>query len=778
MDIKKICIGCMHEKADGERVCRNCGFDISSYKPQQYELPPYTILRGKYMVGKVLGAGGFGITYLGFDLNLELRVAIKEYYVRNVMYRDRTTSTRVSVSAGSAAQEQVYRANRERFAREAKTLARLESLPGIVRVYNYFEENGTAYIVMEYLAGQTLKQYIASMGGKLSWDTTMSIMHPVMESLHQLHNQGIIHRDISPDNMMFSSGGTLKLVDFGGAKTDIQDANDQRSTVIMTKKGYSPVEQVISGKVQGAWTDEYAMAATFYYCLCGVIPTDSMERLTGVDIVPMKNHGADITPAQEHVIMKGLSIKAEDRYPSMKEFISALDMADASGKRMKSRQSEAGPQAGTSPGSVPSGGMTSNSAGSVSKARSYIERNNTGGTSGGRPSGPGRVTGTSSGNVSSGPGRVTGTSPGNVPSGPGRVTGTSGGYNRSGAAGTGQRSYVPTPPQPPKKKSHGGLVAVILILVAVIGFAGYKVISGQSSGGGLFSSGSKKDQPEELLVKSRRYDPSDNLMEETIYSYNKDGKRTESVTRDSNGKITSKADYEYWPNGNDKGYESKNTSSDGSTYEVARTYREDGTFESYHYKSSSGYESWEEYDEDGDELKETTVYSDGDQDITVYEKETDSNGRVTRLTGYDEDGEKKSERNYLYWNDGTVKEEEYVYYSEYSDSPDHRSWSYLYKYDEKGRETRSEDYDSDGNLESYTVYNNEYDKNDNILVWEYQAYEADGSKETEDWSYSRSEYEYNSKDYMIGYKSYNKPGEMEYYVKNEFKPRKEVLAGK
>ena len=185
-------------------------------------------------------------------------------------------------------------------------------MPGIVRVHDFFEENGTAYIVMEYLPGQTLKEYVRSHGGKLSWDETIQTLTPVMKSLQELHSKGIIHRDISPDNLMFKKPGDIRLLDFGGAKQQIHDQDHQHSSVILSKKGYSPIEQISTEGKQGPWTDVYALAATIYYCLCGKPPLDAIERMAGTGFTSPRAAGADISAQKEKVLMKGLALKASD----------------------------------------------------------------------------------------------------------------------------------------------------------------------------------------------------------------------------------------------------------------------------------------------------------------------------------------------------------------------------------------------------------------------------------------------------------------------------------
>lgn len=322
MNFTNLCINCMKEKKGGQEICPHCGFDVANYRIQQHVLPPFTVLNGRYLIGKELGSGGFGITYIAMDMVLERVVAVKEYFVQSSMYRSNTVSTNVQLTNVSVAQEKVYQINREKFEKEAKTLAHLEHLPGIVRVYDFFNENNTAYIAMEYLPGMTLEKYVKQNGGKLSIDEVLSKIEPIIDSLSLLHENNILHRDISPDNIMVLDDGTLKLFDFGGAKEQSEKNN---SVCMLAKSGYTPVEQLQSNGNLGPWTDVYAMAATIYYCVSGKVPDEAMSRIGEEDSLKRpQEYGADISERQEAAILKGLSVNANDRYSSMEEFKKAL----------------------------------------------------------------------------------------------------------------------------------------------------------------------------------------------------------------------------------------------------------------------------------------------------------------------------------------------------------------------------------------------------------------------------------------------------------------------
>lgn len=315
MDFNR-CYGCMKPKTESP-VCEHCGYDETASNAS-HQIPVGTVMQGKYLVGKVLGQGGFGITYLGWDLFLELPVAIKEYFPSGVVMRDSSHSLSVSCSAGDAGGR--FQHNRERFLREAKSLARFEGCPEIVRVTNYFLENNTAYIVMEYVEGITLKQYVKNHGGKLSAEETFRLLQPVMQALDKIHATGLIHRDISPDNIMLLPDGGTKLIDFGAVR-DVHNADvDQpltKSTEAILKQGYAPIEQYQKRGALGPWTDVYALCATIYYCLTGEVPMDAPERVLSDEEFTW-NDIPGLTAQQKEALEAGMALLPKDRTQSMK----------------------------------------------------------------------------------------------------------------------------------------------------------------------------------------------------------------------------------------------------------------------------------------------------------------------------------------------------------------------------------------------------------------------------------------------------------------------------
>lgn len=314
MNLEKVCYGCFREKGPG--ICPYCGYDDTEEQPF-LALPAGTILNGRYMTGKVLGVGGFGITYLGYDLTLEIKVAIKEYMPSGMAtrYKDGYTVTL------TGRVEKEYAAGMERFLDEARILAKLQNLPNIVSVQNYFKENNTAYFVMEYIEGMSLKEYIAEHGGSIPYTEALAILLPVMEALCEVHSLNLMHRDISPDNIYITASGESRLLDFGAARFSM---GDNKSVSVILKHGYAPEEQYSSHGNQGPWTDIYAMGATLYRCVTGTIPPDSIERIHNDTLKTTSELGAKLPAPMEAAIMKALSVKAEDRYPNMRAFIDAL----------------------------------------------------------------------------------------------------------------------------------------------------------------------------------------------------------------------------------------------------------------------------------------------------------------------------------------------------------------------------------------------------------------------------------------------------------------------
>ena len=293
-------------------------------------LKPGVILKERYKIEEVIGAGGFGITYRAWDPLLQSYVAIKEYYPSGIATRS-ADSSKVCVPVGQEQRE--YHRGRIRFLKEAQDVARFQSEPNIVSIYDYLEENDTAYMVMEYLHGCTLKQYIREHGGRLDTDHILHICLSVLDALAVVHKAGMIHRDISPENIFICEDLTVKLIDFGAAKQVYLDGEQTMSVVL--KPGYAPPEQYAKKDKQGPWTDIYALGATLYFVATGEKPEESFGRVLEDTIKPVCEVNPEIPRAMSQVIMRAMSVKIEDRYQTVEAMREALLAGEGQNAQME-----------------------------------------------------------------------------------------------------------------------------------------------------------------------------------------------------------------------------------------------------------------------------------------------------------------------------------------------------------------------------------------------------------------------------------------------------------
>jgi serine/threonine protein kinase len=277
-------------------------------------LPPRTVLKERYVLGRVLGHGGFGITYLAFDLIASQKLAIKEYFPAEIATRDEGGMvTPLSVRIRSDFEYGVVK-----FVEEAEALARFKDHPAIVSMLDFFRANGTAYIVTAYIEGGTLREHLFQKAGKISFTEALGILGPVMGALEDLHKVGMLHRDISPDNIFLEEDGGVRILDFGAARYAMGEQS--RSLSLVLKPGYAPEEQYRSRGKQGPWTDIYALGATFYRSIAGRVPPEAPDRMHLDDLVPPSQLGVDIPPRSEAALLKALAVKAENRYNTVAEF--------------------------------------------------------------------------------------------------------------------------------------------------------------------------------------------------------------------------------------------------------------------------------------------------------------------------------------------------------------------------------------------------------------------------------------------------------------------------
>ena len=327
MKILKKCPLCGEPVApDNNILCTNCGniltegdlFDMQE-NVNTHVLPDGTVLQHRYEIRRFLGQGGFGITYECFDTLLNKRVAIKEYYPRGLVERHTSMSLGVTVTLREDLQN--YESGLDSFLNEARNLAQCIEEENIVDISDYFEANNTAYIVMEYVDGITVAEYIKQ-NGRVSYAQCMRYIEPVMNALKTIHGQNMLHRDISPSNIMIRRDGKIKLLDFGAART-VDSASKSLSVII--RPGYTPIEQYSEKRPQGPYTDIFSLCGTMYYMLTGKAPENLYERMTKSSVLKRPSElGFSIEPEQENALLKGLETDPEDRFQTIDEVRKAL----------------------------------------------------------------------------------------------------------------------------------------------------------------------------------------------------------------------------------------------------------------------------------------------------------------------------------------------------------------------------------------------------------------------------------------------------------------------
>lgn len=317
---KERCIRCMH-LLDENGHCAKCEFDASSYQQPNMALPLGTCLNERYFLGKVLGEGGFGITYVAWDIVLMVPVAVKEYFPSGIVTREKEGPQTGTLQIYEGKSQLEFEKGKEDFLKEARSLSRFMKLPSIVSVRDFFQENHTAYIVMEYVEGTRVRNYIRA-NGKMPGEKVLALMEPVIHSLCDIHKTGLIHRDISIDNLMFDENGQLKLIDFGAARNVELPEN---TITVSIKRGFSPEEQYRAKGEQGPWTDLYSLCGTMYFMMTGKIPDESVERVYADHLVTLQQKDdISLSLQQKKAIDKGMAVLAKDRYRDLEEFYNDL----------------------------------------------------------------------------------------------------------------------------------------------------------------------------------------------------------------------------------------------------------------------------------------------------------------------------------------------------------------------------------------------------------------------------------------------------------------------
>ena len=354
------------EGTAGPGCCSTCGRDPAAYVPSSHHLSPGTLLRDRYLLGCVLGEGGYGITYIGYDSLRQNRVAVKEYFPVELCTRDTIGGNSVNILSGIPAKN--YARGMHKYLTEARLLAKMEKQRVIVNVRDYFEDNRTAYIVMEYIEGITFTELVHNYGGRIPEQELFPVVEPLFGALCSLHQYGLIHRDMCPDNLMLEKNadssdyriqcssicgisassslnekgecagrqtagctgeqkkdkpiqGRVRLLDFGSARS----SDSLKDTLTITlRHGFAPIEQYQQGGGQGPWTDVYALCATLYFCLTGITPVVATNRIIEDALVPPSQLGVEISPDRENALMRGLRVQPHRRCRSIRDLWSAL----------------------------------------------------------------------------------------------------------------------------------------------------------------------------------------------------------------------------------------------------------------------------------------------------------------------------------------------------------------------------------------------------------------------------------------------------------------------
>lgn len=322
------CLNCMELIQEEFEVCPHCGYVRGTATKEIYHLNPGMILNTRYTIGTVVGAGGFGVVYRAWDSTLEKMVAIKEYYPSSLVSR---IPGEKQVYVYAKKRENEYYTGMERFLEEARNMAHFSSHPHIVNVYNYFEENNTAYCVMEFMTGISFKSYIKQQGGMITELTAINVTLSVLEALKDIHKAGIIHRDIAPDNVMLIGEknctnsmdySNVKLMDFGAAR--FSKGEIEKKLTVVLKPGFAPAEQYKSRSKQGPYTDLYAVGAMMYRAVTGVMPEESTNRIKEECLAQPKDLNPLISEKLNNVILRAMAMQPELRFQNTEEFRQAL----------------------------------------------------------------------------------------------------------------------------------------------------------------------------------------------------------------------------------------------------------------------------------------------------------------------------------------------------------------------------------------------------------------------------------------------------------------------
>lgn len=330
------CFHCMKEYDSKYEICPFCGSERDRKPKELYFLTPGALVAGRYEIGMSVGNGGFGIIYKAWDSALSKAVAVKEYYPAGLVNR---VPGEKNVIIYSGRREREYANGKIRFLEEARNMAKFNTHPNIINVYDFFEENNTAYIVMEFLDGVNYKQYIQQQGGKVPLQKSLEVTQAVLSALAEIHKSSILHRDISPGNVFLCNDGHIKLIDFGAAR--FSDTEEALTRSVILKPGYAPPEQYQNKSRQGPWTDIYAVGATLYVAVTGNEPEESVNRVEKDILVPPEKLCPELPRNLNNAILRAMALQPELRFKNVEEFMNALSgelVVRDVGKELKTRK--------------------------------------------------------------------------------------------------------------------------------------------------------------------------------------------------------------------------------------------------------------------------------------------------------------------------------------------------------------------------------------------------------------------------------------------------------
>lgn len=332
----KLCMGCMNQMEDHITKCPYCGFNESMLRQESYYLDPGTVIGGKYIVGRVLSYGGHTVSYLGMDAEFDRKVIVKEYLPSDFSTRSEGEKD-VTIYSGDGQVQ--FEQGLTNFLNEMNHIQHLKDTPGIARVYDCLAENETGYTVTEYVEGKTLKEILES-GKKYGAEETVKFIRKILKGLSKVHKEDVVHCDISPETIMVTASGDIKLMDFGATRY-VTTANSKSLSIIL-KRGYAPEEQYRSKGKRGPWTDVYAVGAVMYRMITGTVPQESVERTLSDDLKEPSKMGISIPKNIENALMNALNVYQEERTPSAEMFLKELANDNVKRRKVKHRKNKTG----------------------------------------------------------------------------------------------------------------------------------------------------------------------------------------------------------------------------------------------------------------------------------------------------------------------------------------------------------------------------------------------------------------------------------------------------